>query len=192
MKLNFTWLCFFQKTYLAGGVKDGCEPKLSTPILYGPLESMVPWVLSYHQLPYVFFNPAMGVTQQRIMVKAKPGIYDEAKVFKGSPNRHHERKALPRSFHSTKRIGSIPILVGGLEHDFYFSIHLGMPSTNSYISEGVKPPARIDHQTQLLVLKVNCLPCTHAHAQSMVHILWAGIAAKSCYVLTPCHYHRCD
>ena len=42
---------------------------------------------------------------------------------------------------------SIYILVGGLEHEFWFSHILGMSSsqlTNSYFSEGLKPPARIE------------------------------------------------
>ena len=37
------------------------------------------------------------------------------------------------------------LLVGGLEHEFYFSIIYGMssfPLTNSYVSEGLKPSTR--------------------------------------------------
>ena len=46
------------------------------------------------------------------------------------------------SFHNI-RIQTYISLVGGLEHGFYFSIQLGMsssPLTNSYFSDGLKPP----------------------------------------------------
>ena len=44
------------------------------------------------------------------------------------------------------KTNQLTILVGGLEHDFDFSIQLGMSSsqlTNSYFSDGLKPPTRI-------------------------------------------------
>ena len=108
-------------------------------VCLGLLPSIV-YVPSYQflersTLTFIFFGGG-GETTRR--------IYDEYDIYVTLCNiDYYIFQIFPASIKEniTRLVG----LVGGLEHEFYFSHHMGMSSsqlTNSYFSRWLKPPTR--------------------------------------------------